>query len=110
MAFIKYLKHFRGARSAVGPRVGCGVSPLPGRASGRVACGGREACIICFMRTALTGVSYIPCLRGVVRFIYILKHTEDVRDSASAQRATTARSYRTEVRLDPCAQLSEAGS
>ena len=41
---------------------------------------------------------------------HFLKNTEDVRDSANAQRATATTDSRAEVKLDPCAQLSEAGS
>ena len=38
------------------------------------------------------------------------ENTDDVRDSASAHRATAAIDSRAEVKLDPCAQLFEAGS
>ena len=41
---------------------------------------------------------------------HFLKHTENVRDNASVQRATATTDARAEVKLGPCAQLSEAGS
>ena len=42
---------------------------------------------------------------------HFLKKRKDVRVvSASAQRATATADSRAEVKLDPCAQLSEAGS
>ena len=37
-------------------------------------------------------------------------HTDDVIQGLNDQRATTAISWRAEVKLDPCAQLPEAGS
>ena len=38
------------------------------------------------------------------------ENTDAVRDSSSAQRATATADSRAEVKLNPCAQLSKAGS